>query len=80
MLTGNTSNVVFDAQWYIHNVLTKSTSALNDQACRKIGAKLEGVELALKEDIGVFAVEFEDKRRLRSYNEVPGEPWRQHAA
>jgi hypothetical protein len=73
LLSNETAEVIFDAQWYVHNLLARGPAALTPEARHEIGSKFERMELALKEDIGVFAVEYEDKRKVRFYGKDPSE-------
>jgi hypothetical protein len=67
LLSGHAANIVFDAQWQLHDRL-KSMSGLPNPAY--LLESIEAMELALKGDIGVFAVEFEDNLKFKSYGEV----------
>jgi CRISPR/Cas system-associated endonuclease/helicase Cas3 len=73
LLSRDAANVFFEAQWLFHDVLAKGTDPLTSEESQKIGERLEAMELALKDDIGVFAVEYEDRRKVRFYDEQPND-------
>jgi hypothetical protein len=68
LLSRSAANVMFDVQWYLHDLLS-DRAALTPEACQAIAARFETAELALKQDLGVFAVEFEDNRKIKSYEQ-----------
>lgn len=69
LLSRSASQIVFAGQWALHDLLNSGSVDLSNEACTGIIIEFERIELALKQDIGVFAVEYEDNRKLESYEE-----------
>lgn len=74
LLSGYTSNIAFDSQCQIRELLQAYSASdevsLSDEVKQKLIEAIERLELALKADIGVFAVEFEDDRKFKAYGEI----------
>lgn len=75
LLSQRAANVLFHGQWELHTLLEHkipATTLEQEQFRQRLIDRIEAMELVLKEDIGVFAVEYEDDRKLRSYHDRYG--------
>jgi predicted Zn-dependent protease len=66
LLSNRATGVIFKGQWGLHELLSRSAEAVNLQQQRdRLIQHIEDMELVLKDDIGVFLVENQDRRRIR---------------
>jgi hypothetical protein len=66
LLSNRATGVIFKGQWGLYDLLSRSAEAVNLEEYRgSLIQHIEDMELVLKDDIGVFLVENQDRRKIR---------------
>jgi hypothetical protein len=67
LLSNQSASVAFNFQSILSTLLVDGSEVIPSKSLHELAEYCEKLELALKTDLGVFAVEYEDKRRVSFY-------------